>query len=44
MKTNILSKYEAFEDAKDMLEEGGYKDAARYLNREQELRELENLY
>lgn len=40
----LEAKYEAFEEAKDMLEEGGYKDAARYLNREQELKELENLY
>ncbi len=38
------AEYRAFEEAKDMLAEGGFEDAARWLDRAQKLKELENLY
>jgi len=38
------AEYRAFEDAKDILAAGGFKDAARYLNQQQKLKEMENEY
>ena len=38
------AEYRAFEEAKDMLAAGGFVDAARYLNQQQKLKEMENLY